>query len=80
MGMPLELITMIVTNGNAKRVEANTFELTKEGYRLYPIDVQLEVRKSEAGEASGQAIIRKIMWENNQTTLIYDLTSLHSPN
>ncbi|WLR50382.1 DUF2584 domain-containing protein [Bacillus tianshenii] len=80
MGMPLELITNIITNGEAKRIQDNTFELIKDGYRLYPLDVVLEVRKTEDGDVNAQAMIRKITWEDNKTILIYDLTSLHSPN
>lgn len=80
MGMPLELITKIVTDGKALRIQENTFELAKNGYRLYPLDVVLEVRKAEDGDVTAQAIIKKITWENNKTTLTYELTSLHSPN
>jgi hypothetical protein len=80
MGMPLELNTMIVTKGREKREEENIFTLIKEGYRLYPIDVPLEVRKTIQSESSGTAIIQKVEWEKNQTTIKYRLVSLNSTN
>ncbi|MGM9957271.1 MAG: DUF2584 family protein, partial [Peribacillus sp.] len=46
MGMPMELNTMIVTKGNEIREEENVFSLTKAGYRLYPIDIPIDVRKT----------------------------------
>jgi hypothetical protein len=78
--MPLELNTLIVTKGKEKRLDENYFSLTKEGYRLYPIDIPLEVRKTLNGEASGEAIIKKVEWQNNQTTILYQLISLYSTN
>lgn len=80
MGMPLELNTLIVTKGREKRVGENTFTLIKEGYRLYPIDIPLDVRKTLESDTNGTAIIKKIELENNQTTIYYDLVSLNSTN
>lgn len=48
--MPLEVNTMIVTKGNEKRISDNFFELEKVGYRIYPIDVPIAVRKTKEGE------------------------------
>ena len=45
MGMPMELNTMIVTKGREEREEENIFMLKKDGYRLYPIDIPLDIRK-----------------------------------
>lgn len=80
MGMPLELNTLIVTKGREIRVGDNTFTLTKEGYRLYPIDIPIEVRKTLESDTSGTALIRKVELENNQTTIHYELVSLNSTN
>ncbi|HWO96969.1 MAG TPA: DUF2584 domain-containing protein [Bacillus sp. (in: firmicutes)] len=80
MGMPLELNTMIVTKGKEKRVEENVFILEKEGYRLYPLDIPLEVRKTKKGEMVGTALIRKIELSNEQTVIKYELISLNSTN
>ncbi len=81
MGMPLELNTLIVTKGREKRLDDNNrFSLTKEGYRLYPIDIPLEVRKTRESEINGTALIKKVEWEQNETTITYQLITLHSTN
>lgn len=63
MGMPLELNTLIVTKGREKRIEENLFVLEKEGYRLYPIDIPVEVKKTLESDTSGTAVIKKIEWQ-----------------
>ncbi|KZZ85804.1 MULTISPECIES: DUF2584 domain-containing protein [Bacillaceae] len=80
MGMPLELNTMIVTKGREKRMEENVFTLQKDGYRLYPLDLPVEVRKTKEGEVSGRAVINKVEWENSKTILTYQLIKLNSTN
>lgn len=80
MGMPLELNTLIVTKGNEKRVGENLFVLKKEGYRLYPIEIPVDVRKTLDSSSSGTAEIKKVEWEKNTTTLTYQLISLNSTN
>lgn len=80
MGMPLELNTMIVTKGREHRYEDNNFTLVKEGYRLYPIDIPIEVKRTIDGDLSGIGEIRKVEWENNTTTIYYQLVSLNSTN
>jgi len=80
MGMPFELNTMIVTKGNEKRIGENTFQLVKNGYRLYPIDIPLEVRRTIESDIIGTGIIKKIDWSNNKTMLTYNLISLNSTN
>jgi len=73
MGMPLELNTMIVTKGREEPGEDNLFTLTKEGYRLYPLDIPIEVKRTINGELIGNALIKKVQWENNQTQITYQL-------
>jgi hypothetical protein len=80
MGMPLEFNTMIVTKGREKRVEENVFLLEKEGYRLYPIEIPIDVRKTIDSDSSGTALIKKVELQNNSTTITYQLISLNSTN
>jgi hypothetical protein len=80
MGMPLELNTMIVTKGRETRIEENRFVLEKEGYRLYPIDIPIDVRKTIESDTSGTAVIKKVEWQENRTWLTYQLISLNSTN
>ncbi|WHX99681.1 DUF2584 domain-containing protein [Neobacillus sp. DY30] len=80
MGMPLELNTMIVTKGREIRIEENSFILEKEGYRLYPIDIPIDVRKTIESDTNGTAVIKKVEWKENRTLLTYQLISLNSTN
>ncbi|WP_210364827.1 DUF2584 domain-containing protein [Bacillus sp. REN3] len=80
MGMPLELNTMIVTKGRENRLEDNYFFLQKEGYRLYPIDIPLEVKKTIHGDLIGTGVIKKVEWTENMTSITYQLVSLNSTN
>jgi len=80
MGMPLELNTMIVTKGREKRVEENLFLLEKEGYRLYPIDIPIDVRKTIESDTSGIAVIKKVEWYSRTTFITYQLISLNTTN
>ncbi|MED1440057.1 DUF2584 domain-containing protein [Aeribacillus composti] len=80
MGMPLELNTMIITKGKEKRIEENVFQLVKDGYRLYPMNIPLEVRKTLTSDPTGTAEIIKLEWADNKTVLTYNLTSLYSTN
>lgn len=80
MGMPLELNTMIVTKGKEKRIEENLFLLEKEGYRLYPLNIPIDVRKLIESDSIGTGIINKVEWQNSRTFLTYQLVSLNTTN
>ncbi|PLR79438.1 DUF2584 domain-containing protein [Bacillus sp. V3-13] len=80
MGMPFELNTMIVTKGKEKRLKDNYFTLEKQGYRLYPIDIPIDVRKTAESDSSGTAVISKVEWASEKTILTYQLVSLNSTN
>ncbi|GLF90237.1 hypothetical protein Saga11_14960 [Bacillus safensis] len=80
MGMPVEFNTMIVTKGKETRIEENVFELMKEGYRIYPLNIPLEVRKTKDGEKTGTAHVEKLELTGNITKVTYRLVSLHSTN
>lgn len=80
MGMPVEFNTMIVTKGKEIRIEENVFELMKDGYRIYPLNIPLEVRKTKDGEKTGTAHVEKLELTDNVTKVTYRLVSLHSTN
>lgn len=80
MGMPVEFNTMIVTKGNEQRIDENVFQLTKEGYRIYPIDIPIEVRKTIEGEMIGQAIVEQLQLTDKKTIITYRLLALNSTN
>lgn len=80
MGMPLEMNTMIVTKGNEKRLEENLFVLEKDQYRLYPIEIPLDIRRTKESETTGTAVIKKLEWEQGKTKIMYQLISLNTIN
>ncbi|WP_028400690.1 DUF2584 family protein [Ectobacillus panaciterrae] len=79
--MKFEMHTSVVTEEKEVRVdiENNLFELTVEGYHLYPLNEAVVLYKTEK-EKVGTAVPKKISWENEQTVLLYQLISLHSVN
>ncbi|WP_181220059.1 DUF2584 domain-containing protein [Bacillus subtilis] len=80
MGMPVEFNTLIVTKGKEVRIDENIFTLEKDGYRVYPMEIPMDVRKTKFGEKSGTAEVQKLQWEEDRTIITYKLTSLHSVN
>jgi hypothetical protein len=82
MGMPLELNTMIVTKNNEEKTTVeNIYTLTKEGYRLYPVDIPIvEVRTTKSASPYALAKINKLSWENGQTQITYELVELMGVN
>lgn len=60
MGMPVEFNTLIVTKGKEVRIDENIFTLEKDGYRVYPMEIPMDVRKTKFGEKSGTAEVQKL--------------------
>ncbi|MCK6257241.1 DUF2584 domain-containing protein [Fictibacillus sp. KIGAM418] len=81
MGMPLELNTMIVTKNKEIRLESSNFyKLIKEGYRLYPIDIPLEIRKTKETKPVAIAKICELKWKDGDTEITYELIDLNTVN
>jgi Protein of unknown function (DUF2584) len=80
MGMGLELNTMLVTKGKEIRTKDNFFQLQKEGYRLYPMNTPIEIRTTKKSHSRGYAMIEKVQWCDDQTTIFYKLISLNKTN
>lgn len=80
MNMPFTMNTCILTNGNEKRLDGNTFSLEIEGYHLYVLNSQQTVQKTEKSQPAGKANVVKITWEENKTQLTYELVDLHNVN
>jgi len=80
MGMAMEVQTMIVTNGKEERVDNQLLKLVKTGYRLYPMDIPLTVTATLKSEHRKEAKVKKVEWENGQTTIYYEVTALYSSN
>ena len=81
MGMPMELNWLIVTKGNEERInEGNLYSLEKEGYRLYPLDIPINIARTKTSKPLGTAVIKKLQWEAGLTRIEYDLTKLDTVN
>lgn len=82
MNMPLSLEWAIITNGNEQRIgeKDNVFHLQLSGYRLFPMDQEIDIMRHEDSEHIGTAIITETKWSNQYTSITYQLTSLYSVN
>lgn len=79
MGSVFEMDWMIVPDGNQKRIlETNDFILTMEHYHVFPIGQPVAVRDNHEVNDLGTAVIKKIVWENDRTTIVYELIDLFS--
>lgn len=80
--MPLNLEWAIITNEMEERLgeKENVFQLQLEGYRLFPMDQEIDIKRHEDSEHIGTAFISELKWSDQQTTIIYQLTSLYSVN
>lgn len=73
MGMPIELNTMIVTKERETKINEDTFTLIKQDYRLYPMEIPIEVRITKDSKPMAMAKITRLEWEKEQTTIFYQL-------
>ncbi|SEN44892.1 Protein of unknown function [Amphibacillus marinus] len=82
MTTPLTLEWTLVTEGLEQRVEnrENCFTLTLDGYRLYPIQEQIEITRHKSSDQIGFGKIVELTWRDNQTICMYQLISLYSVN
>ncbi|MDN4073189.1 MULTISPECIES: DUF2584 domain-containing protein [Fictibacillus] len=81
MGMPLELNTIIVTKNKETRLESSNFyKLRKDGYRLYPLDIPLEIRKTRETKPVAIAKICELTWKEGATEITYELIDLNTVN
>lgn len=78
--MPLELNTMIVTKDREKTIDEKTFSLVKQDYRLYPLNIPVEVRRTVDSKPTAMAKIKKLEWKNEHTTIVYEIMSLDTAN
>ncbi|GEL76209.1 DUF2584 family protein [Tenuibacillus multivorans] len=82
MPTPLTMEWRIITNGREQRIKEDhdLFEVSFEGYKLFPIDETVEIIRKPGSKQLGIAKIVKIVFESNKTTCQYQLISLQSVN
>lgn len=82
MSMPLTLECVIITEGEEKRLpdKSNEFTLVLDGYRLFPIEEMIEIRRHKETGHIGFGEVNRLSWSDQQTTIHYRLISLQSVN
>ncbi|WAA10056.1 DUF2584 family protein [Fervidibacillus albus] len=80
MVMPFQFEIEIVTEGKEKRLDDNNFQLIKEGYHLYPLNIPLKVKRFFDQNPVGEGIIFKMEFSDGITTIQYQLTALNNIN
>lgn len=80
--MPLEINWKLVTQGKETRIanQENMFEITLDGYKLFPIDDTIEIRRHRDSDQIGSGKIIELTWRNNKTICKYQLISLYNVN
>ncbi|ASF39625.1 MULTISPECIES: DUF2584 domain-containing protein [Halobacillus] len=82
MATPLSMEWILITNGKEQRLndEDNLFEIVFEGYRIFPLNEKLEIKRTLKSEQLGAGIIEELTFKNHFTYCKYRLVSLHSVN
>ncbi|MGI0492655.1 DUF2584 family protein [Alkalinema pantanalense CENA528] len=73
MGMPCQVNSIVKLKSSefpVPLVEAGVHTARKSGYRIYPIEVPLQL-VDEQWQAQGEVIIQRLTWENQTTTIVY---------
>ncbi|MBO8155026.1 MAG: DUF2584 family protein [Bacillaceae bacterium] len=82
MSVPFSMEWRIITEGRERRIDEtnNTFEIEFDGYKLFPIDEPIDVKRYPSSEQIGTAKVVKISLYENRTICTYQLISLHNVN
>ncbi|WP_082234049.1 DUF2584 family protein [Halobacillus massiliensis] len=82
MSTPLSMEWTIITNGKEKRVfpNDNLFEITFEGYKIFPLNERIEIKRNPRADQIGSGQIEELILKENSTVCKYRLISLHSVN
>ncbi|MCP3030757.1 DUF2584 domain-containing protein [Halobacillus sp. A1] len=82
MSTPLSMEWTLITGGKEKRVnpDENLFEITFEGYKLFPMNETIEIKRNIRADQIGSGEIKELLLKDNTTICKYRLISLHSVN
>jgi Protein of unknown function (DUF2584) len=73
MGMPCEINSIVKLNAAEFPADLTIGAIhtaTKSGYRIFPIDVPLQL-VDEQWEAQADVVIQQLIWENQMTTIVF---------
>ncbi|MFC7060386.1 DUF2584 family protein [Halobacillus seohaensis] len=82
MSTPLSMEWALITGGKEKRVNSNDnlFEITFEGYKLFPMNETIDIKRNIGSDQIGSGEIKELLLKDNATVCKYRLISLHSVN
>jgi Protein of unknown function (DUF2584) len=73
MGMPCEINSIVKLNPAVFPADLTIGAIhtaTKSGYRIFPIDVPLQL-VDEHWQAQADVVIQQLTWENQRTTIVF---------
>jgi hypothetical protein len=79
MGMPCEVNSIIKLSAADWPTPLSTgqrFKAVKSGYRIFPIDVPLQLVDQD-WQAHGDAVIQRLIWHNQTTELEFHITRIY---
>ncbi|BAZ47506.1 hypothetical protein NIES4103_01070 [Nostoc sp. NIES-4103] len=81
MGMPCEVNSILKLTPSqgypTDLIKGVQYQAVKEDYRIIPIDVPI-LLVDQDWIAYADIIIRKLIWENNQTTLFFEIDRIYN--
>ncbi|MFG6114597.1 DUF2584 family protein [Halobacillus sp. MO56] len=82
MSTPFSMEWKMITEGQEKRINAedNIFEITFDGYKIFPIEEIIEIKRHPDADLIGSGKVVELIFKNQQTTCKYQLISLYSVN
>ncbi|WP_026570182.1 MULTISPECIES: DUF2584 family protein [Sediminibacillus] len=82
MSMPMSIEWKLLTHGREKRLQhqQNMFEIEFTGYKLFPINQTIEIKRHHDSDQIGSGKIVEISWKEERTVCTYQLLSLYSVN
>jgi Protein of unknown function (DUF2584) len=79
MGMPCEVNSLVKLKSGEFPQELTigaTHRSTKSGYRIFPIDVPLQL-VDEQWLAQADVVIQQLIWENQMTTIVFRIQRVY---
>lgn len=73
MGMPCQVNSIVKLKADEfpmPLTQETVHTAQKSGYRIYPIDVPLQL-VDDQWQAQGEVIIQQLTWESQRTTIVY---------
>jgi hypothetical protein len=80
MGMPCEVNSIVKLNQSAFPTELKIDTIhtaQKSGYRIFPIDVPLQL-VDEQWQAQADVVIQQLIWENQMTTIMFRIHRVYA--